>query len=87
MCTFTVPHLKHRSYRMTSLSFSPDGEDLLVNYSNENIYLFSVNTDSNATTILNNYLKNSPRPPPYKRLRLRGDWSDTGPSSQPASSI
>jgi len=24
-----------------------------------------------------------PRPPPVKRLRLRGDWSDTGPDARP----
>jgi len=23
------------------------------------------------------------RPPPVKRLRLRGDWSDTGPDARP----
>lgn len=28
-------------------------------------------------------LKNSDSPPPVRRLRLRGDWSDTGPEARP----
>ena len=27
--------------------------------------------------------KQSPSLPPMKRLRLRGDWSDTGPNARP----
>lgn len=85
--SFTVPHLNHRSYRITSLSYSPDGRDILANYSNEEVYLFSLDSDPNATAILNDFLVNAPNPPPYRRVRLRGDWSDTGPSSVPSASM
>ncbi|XP_021359430.1 collagen alpha-2(I) chain-like isoform X2 [Mizuhopecten yessoensis] len=40
MCRFTAPSLSGRSYRITSLNYSPDGEDVLVSYSSEYIYLF-----------------------------------------------
>ncbi|XP_022173232.1 DDB1- and CUL4-associated factor 6-like isoform X2 [Myzus persicae] len=81
---FTVPHLNHRAYRISSLSYSPDGEDMLASYSNEEIYLFSLNKDSCTAEVVNDYLKNAPTPPPYRQIRLRGDWSDTGPSSRPS---
>ncbi|XP_069129102.1 DDB1- and CUL4-associated factor 6-like isoform X2 [Argopecten irradians] len=40
LCRFTAPTLSGRSYRITSLNYSPDGEDVLVSYSSEYIYLF-----------------------------------------------
>ncbi|XP_060063291.1 DDB1- and CUL4-associated factor 6-like [Ylistrum balloti] len=40
MCRFTAPTLSGRSYRITSLNYSPDGDDVLVSYSSEYIYLF-----------------------------------------------
>lgn len=83
-CSFTVPHLNHRSYRITSLSYSPDGRDMLANYSNEEVYLFSLNKDPNITAVANDFLENAPTPPPYRRIRLRGDWADTGPLSRPS---
>lgn len=42
MCTFTVPELEGKSHRMTSINFSPDGQDVLVSYSSDHIYLFNV---------------------------------------------
>lgn len=83
-CSFTVPHLNHRSYRITSLSYSPDGRHILANYSEEDIYLFSTDIDPNITAVTNDYLENPPNPPQYRRIRVRGDWTDTGPLSQPA---
>jgi len=38
----TVPTFKDRSYRITSLCFSPEGEDILVSYSSDHLYLFNV---------------------------------------------
>ncbi|CAI6349631.1 unnamed protein product [Macrosiphum euphorbiae] len=81
---FTVPHLSHRAYRITSLAYSPDGRDVLASYSYEEIYLFSLSKDSCTTAVANDFLENAPIPPPYRRLRLRGDWADTGPSSRPS---
>lgn len=83
-CSFTVPHLNHRSYRITSLAYSPDGRDMLASYSNEEVYLFSLDKNPNITAVANDYLENAPTPPPYRRIRLRGDWADTGPLSRPS---
>lgn len=82
--SFTVPHLDHRAYRITSLSYSPDGRDMLASYSYEEIYLFSLSKDSSSTAVANDFLENAPIPPPYRRIRLRGDWADTGPLSRPS---
>lgn len=40
LCRFTAP-LEHQAFRITSLSYSPHGHDVLVSYSAENIYLFN----------------------------------------------
>ena len=40
VCHFTPLSLTDRSYRITSLNYSPDGADVLVSYSSEYIYLF-----------------------------------------------
>lgn len=39
-CRFTASTLKNRNYRITSLCYSPDGNEMLVSYSSEYIYLF-----------------------------------------------
>lgn len=166
-CKFTAPTLSSRPHRITSLAYSPNGEDILVSYSSEYIYLFGskdfktkrlqtpaeflqkskhkaerlakkvkssdlfaekptkpppkhktpepqhssrgsrdppadlplsstpprtsssprLSTSEGVTSML---LPQSPsgsslRQPPIKRLRLRGDWSDTGPHARPES--
>jgi len=60
---------------------------MLASYSHEEIYLFSLNKDSCSAEVANDYLENAPIPPPYRRIRLRGDWADTGPLSQPSSGM
>lgn len=45
--------------------------------------MFSTDKDPNITAVANDYLENPPNPPPYRRIRMRGDWTDTGPLSQP----
>nr|CAD7196113.1 unnamed protein product [Timema douglasi] len=93
LCSFTVPQFEDRSYRITSLCFSPDGEDILVSYSSDHLYLFSVK-DHSIVPLKASMEEMSPRlekgkklsqrsPPPVRRLRLRGDWSDTGPNARP----
>ncbi|XP_065160234.1 DDB1- and CUL4-associated factor 6-like [Atheta coriaria] len=97
-CRFIAPDLEDRSYRITSLCYNETGNDMLVSYSCDHLYLFNVmekkvkelqkDTSSNWNKIrqlTNKFgLKNDRRsPPPVRRLRLRGDWSDTGPDARP----
>lgn len=42
LSSFTVPEFDGNPYRITSLSYSPDGQDVLVSYSSDHLYLFSV---------------------------------------------
>ncbi|XP_028135680.1 DDB1- and CUL4-associated factor 6 isoform X1 [Diabrotica virgifera virgifera] len=97
-CTFVAPHFENeRHYRITSLSYSRDGQDMLVSYSSNYLYLFNVLNNS-AVQLRKPIKKPSPwdkikavtgkrerisSPIPVRRLRLRGDWSDTGPDARP----
>ncbi|KAJ9594700.1 hypothetical protein L9F63_014034, partial [Diploptera punctata] len=93
LCSFSVPSFEDRSYRITSLTFSPEGEEILVSYSSDHLYLFSVKDHSavqlkpgsSESTVQQESDKKSIQrsPPPVRRLRLRGDWSDTGPDARP----
>ena len=48
----------------------------------ENKYVWGV--DPTFCPITQSFLLHRPRsPPPVKRLRFRGDWSDTGPNARP----
>lgn len=40
--TFIAPELEDRPYRITSLSYSKDGRDMLVSYSCDHLYLFGI---------------------------------------------
>ncbi|KAL1139560.1 hypothetical protein AAG570_006542, partial [Ranatra chinensis] len=94
---YIAPGMEGRSYRITSLSFSPGGEDILVSYSSEHLYLFGVK-NNNVTTLTPEFepsdVSDEPMADgdeaattssaaPVRRLRLRGDWSDTGPDARP----
>jgi len=98
--SYTAPGMDHqRSYRITSLSFSPSGEELLVSYSSEHLYLFAIR-DQDTKVLSPEFQRgrdeargscsfdrsSSPGSsfPPVRRLRLRGDWSDTGPDARPS---
>ncbi|PSN36356.1 hypothetical protein C0J52_19730 [Blattella germanica] len=93
LCSFTVPSFEDRSYRITSLTFSPEGEEILVSYSSDHLYLFCVKDHSSVQLKTGTSEMPSPQesdkkslqrsPPPVRRLRLRGDWSDTGPDARP----
>lgn len=90
LSSFTVPEFDGNSYRITSLSYSPDGQDVLVSYSSDHLYLFSVKDQGSVhlkKTMSHGKskgLKHPLRSPqPVRRLRLRGDWSDTGPDARP----
>ncbi|KAM5179703.1 DDB1- and CUL4-associated factor 6 isoform 2-T3 [Mantella aurantiaca] len=88
MCVRFVPsHLVNKSCRVTSLCYSEDGQELLVSYSSDYIYLFDPKDDQAKELKFpsSNQRQEEVRQPPLKRLRLRGDWSDTGPRSRPES--
>ncbi|XP_029434949.1 DDB1- and CUL4-associated factor 6 isoform X2 [Rhinatrema bivittatum] len=88
MCVRFVPsHLTNKSCRVTSLCYSEDGQEVLVSYSSDYIYLFDPKDDQ-ARELKQPSAEGKAeelRQPPVKRLRLRGDWSDTGPRARPES--
>lgn len=82
--SFTYARMTKKN-RITSLAYSNDGQRLLVSYSNDNLYLFEM---SEIKRTVENGMENDVLAPnsnetescPFKRFRLRGDWSDTGPN-------
>ncbi|XP_030637609.1 DDB1- and CUL4-associated factor 6-like [Chanos chanos] len=83
---FVPPHLTGKSCRVTSLCYSADGRELLASFSSDYVYLFDPNDDQAAELKEQTENKGEEmRQPPVKRLRLRGDWSDTGPRARPES--
>ncbi|XP_061083042.1 DDB1- and CUL4-associated factor 6-like isoform X2 [Conger conger] len=87
MCVRFVPaHLATKSCRVTSLCYSGDGREILVSYSSDYIYLFDPKDDqARELKGPSEERREELRQPPVKRLRLRGDWSDTGPRARPES--
>ncbi|XP_023192511.1 DDB1- and CUL4-associated factor 6 isoform X4 [Xiphophorus maculatus] len=87
MCVRFVPsHLSNKSCRVTSLCYSGDGQEVLVSYSSDYIYLFNPKDDqARELKGPSEERREELRQPPVKRLRLRGDWSDTGPRARPES--
>lgn len=84
---FIPSHLSNKSCRVTSLCYSEDGQEILVSYSSDYIYLFDPKDDTarEFKTPSAEERREELRQPPVKRLRLRGDWSDTGPRARPES--
>ncbi|GIY21276.1 DDB1- and CUL4-associated factor 6 [Caerostris darwini] len=93
MSCFTVPEFT-QSRRITSLCYSADGQEMLVSYSSDYIYLFDIRDDLEKKPRLlssegtSNDSDNDSGlffrgRPLMKRLRIRGDWSDTGPNARP----
>lgn len=72
---------------------SPDGSELLVSYCADYVYLFTLRGtkqprsyhDDGSDNGYSNGSNGHRNVPPLKRLRLRGDWSDTGPNARPES--
>lgn len=95
---FTNPSGEKRSFRVTSIAYSGDERELLVNYSSDHLYLFDATRDGIEVQAAQQAASSSvdkgkrgsktqhsiDSPPPVRRLRLRGDWSDTGPEARPA---
>uniref|UniRef100_A0A6Q2XGD2 Ddb1 and cul4 associated factor 6 n=1 Tax=Esox lucius TaxID=8010 RepID=A0A6Q2XGD2_ESOLU len=85
MCVRFVPrHLANKSCRVTSLAYSRDGRQVLASYTSEYLYLFDPK-DDRGRELKGPSQETKDEEPPQKRLRLRGDWSDTGPLSRPES--
>ncbi|XP_070491927.1 DDB1- and CUL4-associated factor 6-like [Chironomus tepperi] len=85
---YKIPNEQKRTYRITSVNYSKDEKELLVSYSSEYLYLFDMTRDGVAKELLptntrRRRCRESPRI--LRKLRLRGDWSDTGPDSLPSS--
>ncbi|CAH1799639.1 unnamed protein product [Owenia fusiformis] len=92
---FTPPSVSSRYHRITSLQYSSDGTEVLASFSSEHMYLINIkDTEKEPKTLVkpqptSKNIQNadsSPggnKQPPIKRLRLRGDWSDTGPNARP----
>uniref|UniRef100_A0A671RWK4 Uncharacterized protein n=1 Tax=Sinocyclocheilus anshuiensis TaxID=1608454 RepID=A0A671RWK4_9TELE len=85
---FVPPHLAGRSCRVTSLCYSSDGREVLASFSSDYIYLFDPKDDKASK--LKELPKNkgegiSLRNSFKNRLRMRGDWSYTGPRACPES--
>lgn len=88
---FSVPDMTKKC-RFTSLSYSADGSQVLASYSHDYIYLFDHDRSSNFNLISTLPRKeepsNSETNQPIRRtprIRVRGDWSDTGVNSVPNS--
>ncbi|CAB1327606.1 unnamed protein product [Coregonus sp. 'balchen'] len=85
MCAMFVPrHLVNKSCRVTSLAYSRDGREVLASYASDYLYLFDPKDDK-GRELKGPSQDNKQKEPLQKRLRLRGDWSDTGPLSRPES--
>lgn len=70
--------------------FSPNGRNLLASYCSDYVYLFDAKPEAREPLLSAESEKNEEtccpnvdNDPPMKRLRLRGDWSDTGPNARP----
>ena len=91
MSRFSVPEFGEKMRRLTCVQWRPDGREVLASYSSDYIYIFDPASDcedgGKKLKVGNPVRKASRRrnksPKPFKKLRLRGDWSDTGPHSRP----
>lgn len=111
---FTIPSTEQRPFRVTSVSYNASGDQLLVSYSSDHLYIFDataagLDVEQSFTVPFRSETDGIPsdvssqaelsiagsrmrrnfgtaqdsgwrRP---RRLRLRGDWSDTGPDARP----
>lgn len=88
---FYNPLHEYGNHRITSISFSPDNDDVLVSYSCDALYMFSMKDEDLKILDLKERYKSEIVPqenkekPVVKRVRVRGDWSDTGPHARPES--
>lgn len=87
---YPIPTSTKRSYRVTSVKYSPEETDLLVSYSSDYLYLLDLSKEGvdvdefyvkkNDIDMKKTLLESQQI---TRKLRLRGDWSDTGPDARP----
>lgn len=80
---FKIPLEEKRTYRVTSLVYSPNEQELLASFSSEYLYLFDMSHDGvevDGATVVKGRRRRRESPKVLRKLRLRGDWSDTGTS-------
>ena len=78
---FKIPSDEKRSYRVTSLVYSPNEQELLVSFSSEYLYLFDMGhagVMEDGASLVKGRRRRRESPKVLRKLRLRGDWSDTG---------
>lgn len=86
---YSIPSPVKRTYRVTSIKYSSDETELLVSYSSDYLYLFDLSQPGIDLKTFKNEKKMKKKsnllesPPPVRKVRLRGDWSDTGPDARP----
>lgn len=72
------------------LVYSSNEQELLVSFSSEYLYLFDVSQAGVAVdgdTPVKGRRRRRESPKVLRKLRLRGDWSDTGPEARPLSEV
>lgn len=122
---FSIPTIEKRPFRVTSVCYNGAGDQLLVNYSSDHLYLFNAlaegsdvaktfavaaqrepeeeenlsssfaNEEASSSSGSRTRRENSSRAGTSRdsgwlrprRLRLRGDWSDTGPDARPEGDV
>ncbi|XP_012160396.1 DDB1- and CUL4-associated factor 6 [Ceratitis capitata] len=91
---YPIPMTTNRQYRITCVRYSPEESELLVSYSSEYLYLFDLRREGadvnelyekgrTADVTSSSSLPALTAEQVTRRLRLRGDWSDTGPDARP----
>ena len=81
---------QNRRSRVTSVVFNSFGNEILVSYSSKSIYLLdakrTLSHDQSRNQLTEHQTETAEAKgstPKVKRLRLGGDWSDTGPDARP----
>ncbi|CAK9294835.1 unnamed protein product [Gordionus sp. m RMFG-2023] len=88
---YMAKELNDTYHRITSIAINPYSHEILVSYSGNHIYLFNTQEFYEEPEIdnhLNTTNDQEPNNMDHKnsmnyQIRLRGDWSDTGPNSKP----
>lgn len=78
---FKIPLEEKRTYRVTSLVYSPNEQELLTSFSSEYLYLFDMSHEGvefDGAPPVKGRRRRRESPKVLRKLRLRGDWSDTG---------
>jgi len=88
---FKIPSQEKRTYRVTSVVYSPNDSELLVSFSSEYLYIFDMTKDgigeAQPVPKTRRLRRRASHPKILRKIRLRGDWSDTGPDARPQNEV